>query len=67
MRNRIREGFQLADGRSEFGIGLLESALDALTIGDVANGAGNEHAFFGLDWAKADLDWKFSAIPAQTK
>src|SRR5881296_4350807 len=67
MRDRIGEGFQLANGGSEFRIGLMELALDSLTIADVADGTGNQHAFFGLDGAEADLDWKLSTVSAQTK
>ena len=67
MRDRIGEGFQLANGGSEFRIGLMELALDPLTIADVADGTGKQHAFIGLDGAQADLDRKLGAVPAQAK
>ena len=67
MRNRIGEGFQLTNGGSELRIGLMELALDSLTIADVAYGAGDQHAFIGLDRAEADLNRKLGTVPAQAK
>src|SRR5208337_3176665 len=58
LRNHI-------DELSKLGFALPNLFLGPLSVRDVANGAGNQHALLGFQRAEADLYWKLPPILVQ--
>ena len=59
------EAGQRLEESLQYGAAAAQFVFNRPALGDVANGARNQHAFLGLERAEADLDGELGAILAQ--
>jgi hypothetical protein len=59
------EAGQRLEESLQYGAAAAQLIFNRPALGDIANGAGNQHAFLGLERAEADLSRELGAILAQ--